>query len=57
MGMFQNNFILVVEVIPMSVKELTKPNEAGTQVLETDEKVTQEERTSFLEQTRQEAGE
>ena len=41
----------------MSVKELTKPNEAGTQVLEIDEKVTQEERTSFLEQTRQEAGE
>jgi hypothetical protein len=57
MGMFQNNFISVVEVIPMSVKELTKPNEAGTQVLEIDEKVTQEERTSFLEQTRQEAGE
>jgi len=55
--MFQNNFISVVEVIPMSVKELTKPNEAGTQVLEIDEKVTQEERTSFLEQTRQEAGE
>ena len=41
----------------MNVKELTKSNEAGTQVLEIDEKVTQEERTSFLEQTRQEAGE
>jgi hypothetical protein len=57
MWMFRNNFISVVEVIQMNVKELTKSNEAGTQVLEIDEKVTQEERTSFLEQTRQEAGE
>ena len=41
----------------MNVQELTKPNETGTQVLEIDEKVIQEERSSFLEQTRQEAGE
>jgi hypothetical protein len=46
-----------VEVKKMSVQELTRPNETGTQLLDVDEKVIQEEKTSFLEQTRQEAGE
>jgi hypothetical protein len=46
-----------VEVKKMSVQELTKPNETGTQVLDIEEEVIQREKTSFLEQTRQEAGE
>ena len=43
----------------MSVQELTRPKEtqAQTQVLEVDQNVIQEEKVSFLEQTRQEAGE
>ena len=41
----------------MSVQELTKPKDAGTQVLENDEKTIRGEKTSFLEQVRQESGE
>ena len=41
----------------MSIQELTRPKEAETQVIEVEEKVIQEKKASFLEQTRQEAGE